>query len=80
MRFEIARAHQLYEEAWPGIGLLQADSRLAIAAAAAIYRSILHKIEAINFDVFERRAYVPLAEKLLTLWQVRRRLRAERWE
>lgn len=79
MRFEIARAHRLYDEAWPGIGLLNADGRLAIAAAAGIYRGILGKIEANDFDVFGRRAYVPLAEKLLTLWRVRRRLHAEPW-
>jgi phytoene synthase len=76
MRFETARAHALYESAWPGIGLLSADSRLAIAAAAAIYRGILGKIDAIDYDVFQRRAYVTLAEKLLILWRVRRRLRA----
>ncbi|HRC76419.1 MAG TPA: phytoene/squalene synthase family protein [Kouleothrix sp.] len=79
MRFEIARAHQLYDEAWPGIGLLQADGQLAIAAASAIYRGILDKIVAANFDVFGHRAYVPLLEKLLILWRVRRRLRAEGW-
>ena len=80
MCFEIARAHQLYEEAWPGIALLQPDGRLAIAAAAAIYRGILDKIVAADFDVFGHRAYVPLAEKLLILWRVRRRLHAEGWE
>lgn len=79
MRFEIARAHRLYEEAWPGIGLLQADGRLAIAAAAEIYRAILGRIERNDFDVFGCRAYVPLYEKLLILWQVRRRLHAEGW-
>lgn len=80
MCFEIARAHQLYEEAWPGIALLQPDGRLAIAAAAAIYRGILDKIVAADFDVFGHRAYVPLVEKLLILWRVRRRLHAEGWE
>lgn len=77
MRFEIERAHALYAEAWPGIALLNADGRLAIAAAAEIYRGILGKILASDFDVFQRRAYVPLAEKLLILWRVRRRLRAD---
>lgn len=77
MRFEIERAHALYDAAAPGIAMLNADGRLAIAAAAEIYRGILGKIVANDFDVFERRAYVPLAQKLLLLWRVRRRLRAQ---
>ncbi|HWQ13337.1 MAG TPA: squalene/phytoene synthase family protein [Roseiflexaceae bacterium] len=75
MRFEIARAQRLYEEAWPGVALLSADGRLAIGAAAEIYRAILGRIAANGFDVFGRRAYVPLAEKLLILWRVWRRVR-----
>jgi phytoene synthase len=75
MRFEIDRAHALYADAWPGIGLLNPDGRLAIGAAAEIYRAILDKIVANQYDVFQRRAYVPLAEKLLIVWRVRRRLR-----
>lgn len=75
MRFEIGCANALYREAWPGIGMLNRDGRLAIAAAAEIYRGILGKIGANEYDVFNRRAYVPLAEKLLILLQVRRRLR-----
>jgi phytoene synthase len=75
MRFEAERAHALYEEAWPGIGLLHAEGRLAIGAASEIYRGILGKIHAMHYDVFQRRAYVPLAEKLLIIWRVRRRLR-----
>ena len=57
------------------IGMLHRDSRLAIAAAAEIYRGILGKIGANEYAVFTRRADVPLAEKLLILLQVRRRLR-----
>jgi phytoene synthase len=77
MRFEAERAHALYEEAWPGIGLLHAEGRLAIGAASEIYRGILGKIQAMHYDVFQRRAYVPLAEKLLIVWRVRQRLRAD---
>ncbi len=74
MRFEIERAYSFYEQSWPGIPLLNRDSRLAIGAAAEIYRGILAKIVANDFDVFGRRAAVPLAEKLLILLQVRQRL------
>jgi phytoene synthase len=76
MRFEIERAHCLYEAAWPGIALLNPDGRLAIAAAAEIYRGILGKIHQNDYNVYQRRAYVPLAHKLLLLWRARRRLRA----
>jgi phytoene synthase len=64
MAFQIARNRRLYEEAWPGIGLLDPDGRLAIAAAAAFYRAILDDIEANDYDVFRRRAYVSTARKL----------------
>jgi phytoene synthase len=58
MRFEIARAQRLYQEAWPGMALLSADSQLAIGAAAEIYRGILGKIVANDYDVFTRRAHL----------------------
>ncbi|MEP7190304.1 MAG: squalene/phytoene synthase family protein, partial [Roseiflexaceae bacterium] len=74
MRFEIERAHCLYEAAWPGIALLNPDGQLAIAAAAEIYRGILGKIHQSDYNVYQRRAYVPLARKLLLLWRVRWRL------
>jgi phytoene synthase len=74
MRFEIARAHTLYEEAWPGIAMLSDDSRFAVGAAAEIYRGILGKIVANDYDVFTRRAHLSLAEKLLLLPRIRRRL------
>lgn len=77
MRFEIARAHQLYDEAWPGIALLSADSRFAIGAAATVYRGILGKIEANDYDVFAQRAHLSMAEKLRLLpgvwWRLVRR-------
>jgi phytoene synthase len=70
MRFEIARAHQLYQAARPGIALLSSDSRLAIAAAGEVYRAILGKIEQQGYNVFTQRAQVPLAEKLWIVWQL----------
>lgn len=74
MQFEIARAHQLYEESWAGIAMLSSDSQLAIGAAAEIYRAILGKIEQNNYDVFTQRAQVPFLEKVRLLWNVRRKL------
>jgi phytoene synthase len=73
MRFQIERNRQLYAESWPGIGLLHKDGRLAIAAAADFYRAILNDIEAHDYNVFSRRAYVGKWNKLSRLprlwWQ-----------
>ncbi len=67
MRYQLARNRQLYDEAWPGIGLLSADGRLAIAAAGTLYRAILDDIEAHDYDVFTRRAHVGAWGKLRRL-------------
>jgi len=58
MRFQIKRTRRLYTEAWPGIGLLHPDGRLAIVAAARFYQGILDDIEQHDYDVFSRRAYL----------------------
>ncbi len=67
MRFQIDRARRLYAEAMPGIALLNSDGRFAVAAAAILYRGILDDIEAHDFDVFNRRAYVGKGQKLALL-------------
>ena len=58
MRFQLDRNRRLYAEAMPGISMLNRDGRFAIAAAADLYRGILNAIEANDYDVFTRRAYV----------------------
>ncbi|UCG25026.1 MAG: squalene/phytoene synthase family protein [Chloroflexota bacterium] len=67
MKFQIARARQIYEESWPGIQILDASGRFAIAAAATFYRAILDDIEAHDYDVFTRRAHVGKWGKLRRL-------------
>src|SRR5690606_9100966 len=67
MRFQIERTHKLYDEAWPGVGMLNASGRMAIAAAADLYRGILDDIEAHDYDVFTRRAHVSTLSKLSKL-------------
>jgi phytoene synthase len=67
MRFQIERNRRLYAEALPGVGLLHADGRFAIAAAAELYQGILEDVEAHDYDVFRRRAH-------LTKWGKLRRL------
>jgi phytoene synthase len=77
MSYEIDRAHSLYEAAWPGIAMLNPDGQLAVAAAAEIYRGILARIVANDYDVFARRAHVSLAGKLSMLPGIWRRLRTD---
>jgi phytoene synthase len=67
MRYQIERTHCLYEEALPGIALLNPDGRFAIAAAAELYRAILDDIETHDYDVFHRRAHVSKVGKLRRL-------------
>lgn len=67
MRFQIARTRRIYDEALPGIGLLARKGKLAVSAAATFYRIILDDIEAHDYDVFSRRAYVGAWGKLQRL-------------
>jgi phytoene synthase len=51
----------------PGIALLHPDGRFAVAAAAILYKGILDDIEAHDFGVFNRRAFVNRGLKLAAL-------------
>ncbi|MDX1437874.1 MAG: squalene/phytoene synthase family protein, partial [Anaerolineales bacterium] len=64
MAFQIDRNRRLYEEAWPGIGLLNSEGRLAIGAASRLYAAILDDMEAHDYDVFTRRAFVSKRKKI----------------
>ena len=67
MRFQVERAHRLYREAWPGIALLPAESRIAVAAAARVYEGILDKLAENRYDAYSRRAYLSTRDKLWRL-------------
>lgn len=67
MGFQIARTRQFYALAEKGISHLSADARLPVWAALMHYSRILKVIECNNYDVFNRRAYVPKLQKLRTL-------------
>lgn len=67
MRYQIARNRRLYAESYPGISMLSADGRFAIAAAADLYRAILDDIEQHDYDVFSRRARASPLGKLRRL-------------
>ncbi len=67
MQFQIDRARAIYAESKPGIDLLDASGRLAVAAASAFYEGILSKIETKNYDVFSGRACLDKWEKIKLL-------------
>lgn len=74
MRFEIARANQLYEENLPGIICLRPEGRLAVGAAILLYRGILNRIVDNGFDVFRKRAYLTTFEKIRMMPSIQREI------
>jgi len=68
--FQIERANSLYELSWEGIAWLDRDGRLAVTAAAEVYRAILRKIVTWGYDNFHRRAYLSPWEKARLMPQV----------
>lgn len=79
MRFEIERARQIFQQALPGIKLLNPAVRPAVGAAALLYRAILDEIEANDYQVHRRRAHTSGLKKLmllpsifLTIWRLKR--------
>ena len=67
MRFQIERAHSYYDSADKGIPMLEPDSRLTVTLMSHNYRRILSAIEDMDYDVFSRRASIPLHRKLLSV-------------
>lgn len=67
MRFQIDRNRKLYQEALPGVILLDQEGRFAIGAAAELYQAILQQIETNDYDVFNQRASVSKFGKLRML-------------
>ena len=65
MTFQIDRAREYYRRAAPGIEHIPDDgSRSCARLMSSTYAGILDRIEANGYDVFGRRAVVPLAGKL----------------
>jgi 15-cis-phytoene synthase len=69
LRFQMARADDFYQRALPGIALLNSDCRLAVRLSGILYHAILDRIRLNKFNVFTRRASVPLKTKLATVSQ-----------
>lgn len=62
--FEIARARQLYASALGGVSALAPSGRLTTLAASRFYAGILNEIEALDCNVFRKRARVSSSRKL----------------
>jgi len=67
IKFQVDRAHQLYDEADRGIKMLDRDAQFAIYSASKIYRGILRKIELQDYNPFQGRVFVPQRKKVQIL-------------
>ena len=63
LAFEAGRARAFYAEAQPLIGMVEEDSRHALWALIEIYRRLLCRIEARDYEVMAGRVRVPALEK-----------------
>ena len=61
------RAEEYYGSASRLLPLIEADSRAALWVLVTIYRGLLERIVAKNYDVFSERVSVPTATKLIIL-------------
>ena len=64
LKFQIARVRQLQTEAAPGIDLLHPTSRPCIRAASELYCGIVDEVEAIRYDIFNKRAKTSTARRI----------------
>jgi phytoene synthase len=67
MAFQLERARQWFARSESGVRWLAPDARWPVWASLRLYRGILDVIERHDYDVFNKRAYVPQAGKLLDL-------------
>ena len=64
LKFQITRVRQLQTEAAPGIDLLHPTSRPCIRAASELYCGIVDEVEAIGYDIFNKRAKTSTARRI----------------
>lgn len=64
LKFQIARVRELQKEAAPGIDLLHPTSRPCIRAASELYCGIVDEVEAIGYDIFNKRAKTSSARRI----------------
>ena len=61
---QVARVRALEESSRPGIAMLSPDSQPCIEAARVLYCGIVDEVERIDYEVFDKRATVPLRRRL----------------
>jgi phytoene synthase len=64
LKFQIERVRQLQREATPGILQLEPASRPCIEAASELYCGIVDEVEAIGYDIFNKRAKTSIGRRL----------------
>ncbi len=64
LRFQIARVRSLEAQSLPGVAMLAPSSRPCINAARVLYCGIVDEVEVIDYEVFDRRATVPMHRRL----------------
>ena len=61
---QVARVRELEERSRPGIAMLSPDSQPCIDAARVLYCGIVDEVERIDYEVFDKRATVPLRRRV----------------
>jgi len=69
LALEASRAREFYASAEELLPLINRDSRAALWVLVTIYRGLLERIVARNYDVFSERVSVPTARKSMILVQ-----------
>ncbi|MFM8350461.1 MAG: phytoene/squalene synthase family protein [Actinomycetales bacterium] len=64
LRAQVRRVKELEEHARPGIAMLDPTSQPCIEAARELYCGIVDEVERIDYEVFTRRAKVPMRRRL----------------
>jgi 15-cis-phytoene synthase len=67
MQFQIERARSYYRSSEKGIPMLEKESRFGVAISSVNYGNILTAIEKNHYDVFSKRAYRSLYQKISTI-------------
>jgi phytoene synthase len=70
MKFQAARAHSLYEEAFTLLPAADKRTQKPGLMMASIYRTLLREIEADNFQVLHQRVSLTPLRKLWLAWKV----------
>ena len=70
MKFQAARAHALYEEAFALLPAADKQAQKPGLMMASIYRTLLREIEADNFQVLHQRVSLTPLRKLWLAWKV----------